>query len=98
MILNVSRAAVNTDFEDTTSTVCAAECWSLTRGKPYQPTSKDILAKTKRIQGHGRNQQAGYVQPKCFKEHSWLTPCTTRQRVYVFTVQVLQDVRCFFFQ
>lgn len=74
----------STDFEDTTSTVCAAECCSLTRGKPYQPISQDILANTKRIQGHGRNQQARYVQPKWFKEHSWLTLCITRQRVFYF--------------
>lgn len=86
---------MSTDFEDTTSTVCTAECCSLTRSKPYQLTSKDILAKTKRIQGHGRNQQVRYVQPKWFKEHSRLTLCTTRQRVFCFTVQVLQDVRCF---
>ena len=80
---------MSTDFEDITSTVCAAECCSLTRSKPYQLTSKDILAKTKCIQGHGRNQQVRYDGLK--NTHG--SHCVLLGKGC--SVQVLQDVGCF---
>ena len=43
---------------------CNAECCS--RDKPNQPTSKHILARTKRLQG----SQARYVQENWFKDHT----------------------------
>lgn len=63
---------------------CAADCCSPTRDKPYQPDTKDILAKTKRIQGQGKNEQARYVQASWFKQYTWLTLCTSRQKVFCF--------------
>ena len=63
---------------------CAADCCSPTRDKPYQPDTKDILAKTKRIQGQGKTEQARYVQASWFKQYTWLTLCTSRQKVFCF--------------
>ena len=63
---------------------CAADCGSPTRDKPYQPDTKDILAKTKRIEGQGKNEQARYVQASWFKQYTWLTLCTSRQKLFCF--------------
>ena len=46
---------------------CTSDCCSTTRDKPNQPTSKSILAATKRIQDQGKNQQGRYVQASWFK-------------------------------
>ena len=59
---------------------CDAECCCMTRDKPNQPTSKHVLARTKRIQG----SQARYVQANWYKDHTWLTLCTTRQKLFCF--------------
>ena len=61
---------------------CDAECCCMARDihKPNQPTSKLVLARTKRIQG----SQARYVQDSWFKDHTWLTLCTTRQALFCF--------------
>jgi len=59
---------------------CTAECCNYPRDKPNQPTTKSVLAKTKRIQGTGRNEQARCVQSSWFQKHGWLTLCTTRNR------------------
>ena len=59
---------------------CEAECCSQSREKPNQPTSKDVLAGTKRMQG----PQARYVQADWFKQHTWLTLCTSRQKLFCF--------------
>ena len=59
---------------------CDADCCNLTRDKPNQPTSKDILASTKRMQG----SQARYVQSNWFKQHTWLTLYTSRQKLFCF--------------
>ena len=76
---------------------CAADYCSPTRDKPYQPDTKDILAKTKRIQGQGKNEQARYVQASWFKQDTWLTLWTTRQQLFCFfTVQLLLDLMCLF--
>jgi hypothetical protein len=61
---------------------CDADCCSLTRDKPNQPTSNDILSSTKRMQG----SQARYVQSTWFKQHTWLTICTSRRKLFVFLV------------
>ena len=53
---------------------CDAECYCMTRHKPYQPMSKHVLARTKCIQG----SQARYVQNNWFKDYTWLTLCTNR--------------------
>ena len=59
---------------------CDAHCCNSTRDKPDQPMSRDILANTKRVQG----PQARYVQPSWFKQHTWLTLYTTRQKLFCF--------------
>ena len=46
--------------EDRSLTFCQEDCCWLDRTEPYQPQSKEILQKTKRIQGQGTNQQARY--------------------------------------
>ena len=47
-------------------TKCIADCCSLTRDKPNQPTEKSVLTKTKRFQGSGKSRQARCVQPCWF--------------------------------
>ena len=63
---------------------CTSDCCSTTQDKPNQPTSKSILAATKRIQGHGKNQQGRYVQASWGKDHNWLTLCTNKQMLFCF--------------
>ena len=55
------------------SETCDAECCCMTRDKPNQPTSIHALAQTKHIQG----SRARYVKDSWFKDHSWLSLCTT---------------------
>ena len=72
------------DIEDSSLEICTADCCRLDRTEPYQPESKEILQKTKRIQGQGKNQQARYVQVQWFKQHTWLTLCLSRQKLYCY--------------
>ena len=66
------------------TSLCGADCCSFTRDMPNQPTSKLVLAKTRRIQGRGKNKQGRLVQASWFKRHPWLTLCTTRQKLFCF--------------
>lgn len=75
---------------------CAADCCSPTRDKPYQPDTKDILVKTKRIEGQGKNEQARYVQASWFKQYTWLTLCTSRQKLFCFHCSAAVDLICLF--
>lgn len=70
--------------ENDSADVCAADCCNPSRDKPYQPDTKEILDRTKQIQGQGKNEQARYVQASWFKQHSWLTLCTSRQKLFCF--------------
>ena len=71
---------------------CDADCCSLIRDKPNQPTSKDVISGTKRMQG----SQARYVQSSWFKQHSWLSLCTSRQKLFAFLVLLLYVVTYWF--
>ena len=46
------------EIEDVTvsEAKCIADCCSLTRDKPNQPTEKSVLTKTKRFQGSGKSR------------------------------------------
>ena len=80
IVSDQGAAAVTDDSED----ICTADCCCIARENPNQPISKEILLCTKRIQGHGKNQQCRYVQASWFKQHTWLTLCTTRQKLFCF--------------
>ena len=74
------------EIEDATvsETKCIADCCSLTRDKPNQPTEKSVLTKTKRFQGSGKSRQARCVQPCWFQKHRWLSLCATRNKLFCF--------------
>ena len=76
----LSEPSCSSTVPESGSQSCDVDCCSLIRDKPNQPTSKDVLSGTKRMQG----SQARYVQSSWFKQHSWLSLCTSRQKLFCF--------------
>ena len=76
IVSDQGAAAVTDDGEH----ICTADCCCIARKNPNQRFSKEILLCTKRIQGHGKNQQCRYIQASWFKQHTWLTFSTMRRR------------------
>ena len=72
--------AQSSEVGNSTESSCEADCCSVSRDKPNQPTSREVLAATKRMQG----PQARYVQAGWFKQHTWMTLGTSRQKLYCF--------------
>lgn len=79
----ISASVATSDALD----LCSAQCCDLQWDSPNQPTSKSLLAATRRVQGEGKSKQARAVQKSWFTHYPWLSLCQTRQKLFCFYCQ-----------